>query len=65
MYSGLQDVATYWYSITRHLLYKGEISHGTILIEAMNRNKDLNNWYSIPERDWESVKERRFHTRRL
>jgi hypothetical protein len=43
MYSGLQEVAPYWCSITRHLLYKGEISHGTVLNEAMNRNKYLDN----------------------
>jgi hypothetical protein len=57
MYSGLQEVAPYWCRITRHLLYKGEISHGTVLnnYEAMNRNKYLDNWYSIPERDWEEA----------
>lgn len=58
MYSGLQEVAPYWYSITRHLLYKGEISHGIVLIEAMNRNKYLDNWYSIPERDWEEMRKK-------
>ena len=53
--SGLWDIAPYWCRITEHLLYTGEISHGTVLNEAMRLNGYKDNWYNIEESYWDEA----------
>ena len=53
--SGLGDITPYWCKITEHLLYTGEISHGTVLNEVMKLNGYQDNWYNIEERYWEEA----------
>ena len=53
--SGLWDIAPYWCRITEHLLYTGEISHGTVLNEAMRLNGYKDNWYNIEEKYWDEA----------
>ena len=53
--SGLWEVAPYWCRVTKHLLYTGEISHGTALLEAMKANGYKDHWYNVGERYWEEA----------
>ena len=53
--SGLFSLAPYWSRITIHLIKTGTISHGTVLSEAMNHNNGKNEWYNIPDEDWEAA----------
>lgn len=53
--SGLWDLTPYWCKITEHLLYTGEISHGTVLNEVMRLNGYKDNWYSIEEIYWDEA----------
>ena len=53
--SGLWDIAPYWCRITKHLLYTGETSHGTVLNEAMKLNEYKDNWFNIPEIYWDEA----------
>lgn len=53
--SGLFSLAPYWCRITIHLIKTGTISHGTVLGEAMNHNNGKDDWYNIPDEDWEAA----------
>lgn len=37
------------------MLYTGEISHGTVLSEAMGLNGYKDNWYNIEEKYWDEA----------
>ena len=39
----------------RDRLYTGEISHGTVLNEAMRLNGYKDNWYNIEEKYWDEA----------
>ena len=54
--SGLTAKAPYWCKITESLLRKGTVSHGSVLMKAMElcrQEKGVCNWPEIPERYWE------------
>lgn len=53
--SGLFDVAPYWCRITIHLMETGTISHGTVLNEATKHNDFKDDWFNIPDVDWEAA----------
>ena len=53
--SGLWDITPYWCKITEHLLDTGEISHGTVLNEALRLNGYKDNWYNIEEMYWDEA----------
>lgn len=53
--SGLWDITPYWCKITEHLLYTGEISHGTVLNEVMRLNGYKDNWYNIGDEYWDEA----------
>lgn len=53
--SGLWDITPYWCKITEHLLYTGEISHGTVLNEVMRLNGDKDNWYNVEDMYWDEA----------
>ena len=53
--SGLWEIAPYWCRVTKHLLYTGEISHGTALLEAMKANGYKDKWYNVGEQYWEEA----------
>ena len=56
--SGLDEMAPYWDMVTKHLIYTGEVSHGTVLSKAMELCKDENGkceWYDVPEKYWEKA----------
>ena len=40
-------MSPYWCKITEHLLYTGEISHGTVLNLVMKLNEYKEPWYKI------------------
>lgn len=53
--SGLYDSAPYWCKITENLLRTGEISHGSVLSQAMAycyKETGSCNWPDIPETYW-------------
>lgn len=54
--SGLVSRAPYWCKVTEALLRKGKISHGSVLVKAMElcrQEKGVCNWPEVPERYWE------------
>lgn len=53
--SGLWDMSPYWCKITEHLLYTGEISHGTVLNLVMKLNEYKEPWYRIDPVYWEKA----------
>lgn len=56
--SGLDTQAPSWCRVTRHLLRKGEISHGTVLARAMDLCREETGsckWPEIPEKYWEKA----------
>ena len=53
--SGLWDKSPYWCKITEHLLYTGEISHGTVLNHVMKLNEYRDPWYNIDAIYWEAA----------
>ena len=53
--SGLWDLSPYWCRITRHLLYTGEVSHGTALFHVMKLNGYKDPWYNIAPSYWEEA----------
>ena len=53
--SGLWDMSPYWCKITEHLLYTGEISHGTVLNHVMRLNEYKEPWYNIAPVYWEKA----------
>lgn len=53
--SGLWDITPYWCGITRHLLYTGKISHGTVLNEAMRLNGYKDAWYNVDDQYWDNA----------
>ncbi len=56
--SGLEKAAPYWTQVTKHLILTGEISHGTVLVKAMNlcaEETGTSNWYNIPDKYWEKA----------
>lgn len=56
--SGLEKEAPYWSQITRHLLDTGEISHGTVLLRAMELCEQAGkscSWHNIPEEFWKQA----------
>lgn len=53
--SGLYELSPYWCRITKHLIRTGEISHGTVLNEAMRLNGYKDNWYNIPDIYWDEA----------
>ena len=59
--SGLSKKAPYWCKVSENLLRTGEVSHGTVLVRAMELCKDKYgecNWPNVPEECWEqAVKE--------
>ena len=53
--SGLWDLSPYWCRITQHLLYTGEVSHGTALFHVMKLNGYKDPWYNIAPSYWEEA----------
>lgn len=56
--SGLEKAAPYWTQVTKHLILTGEVSHGTVLVKAMNLCEEetgKSNWYNIPGKYWEKA----------
>ena len=53
--SGLWDLSPYWCRITQHLLYTGEVSHGTALFRVMKLNGYKDPWYNIAPSYWEKA----------
>lgn len=56
--SGLETLAPYWTQVTKHLMFTGEVSHGTVLAKAMNLcEKEIGkcNWYHVPDKYWEEA----------
>lgn len=53
--SGLWDITLYWCRITKHLLYTGKISHGTVLNEAMRLNGYKDAWYNVGDQYWDKA----------
>lgn len=56
--SGLEKEAPYWTQITKHLMYTGEVSHGTVLAKAMKLCEEeigKCSWYNIPPQYWEKA----------
>lgn len=53
--SGLWDASPYWCKITEHLLYTGEISHGTVLNHVMKLNGYKDAWYNIDDNYWDKA----------
>jgi len=53
--SGLWDKTPHWCRITEHLLYTGEISHGTVLNYVMKLNEYKDPWYNIDSKYWEKA----------
>lgn len=55
---GLEREAPYWSRITKHLLSTGKISHGTVLVRAMELCEQAGrtcSWYDIPEEYWQEA----------
>ena len=53
--SGLWDASPYWCRITEHLLYTGELPHGTVLNHVMKLNDYQDPWYNIADSYWEKA----------
>lgn len=58
--SGLSEMAPYWCRVTENLLRTGEVSHGSVLAEAMKYCKEETGeciWPNIPEQYWKRAVE--------
>lgn len=53
--SGLWDLSPYWCRITQHLLYTGEVFHGTALFRVMKLNGYKDPWYNIAPSYWDEA----------
>lgn len=56
--SGLEKAAPYWTQVTKHLILRGEVSHGTVLAKAMKLCEEETGksyWCDIPNKYWEKA----------
>lgn len=56
--SGLEKAAPYWTQITKHLILTGEVSHGTVLSEAIKLCEEETgkaSWCNISPKYWEKA----------
>ncbi len=56
--SGVEESAPYWCEVTKNLLRRGNISHGTVLARAMNLCTDETgkcDWPDVPEEYWKQA----------